>query len=183
MVRYIKICATCEKQFKTSRCHAKTCSSKCRGIFNVSYKHKPIVKRACENCGTIFDTNTPSKKYCCVKCRNAMRYRRESVNLLERIRKNLRCRVNEAIRGRTKRPSIVVLLGLSMSEFKVYLESKFQSGMTWENYGRGGWDVDHIVPLSKFDVSNPEQLKIACYYTNLQPLWHLPNLKKGSKIL
>jgi len=63
-----------------------------------------------------------------------------------------------------------------------HLESKFQEGMSWENYGKNGWHLDHIIPLSAFDLTDPEQLKIACHYTNIQPLWARDNLVKSNKI-
>lgn len=66
------------------------------------------------------------------------------------------------------------------------MESKFHnhpvSGecMTWNNWALHGWHIDHILPLSKFDLSDPEQVKIACNYTNLQPLWAEDNLRKSN---
>jgi hypothetical protein len=51
--------------------------------------------------------------------------------------------------------------------------------MTWENHGKFGWHFDHIQPLRVFDLSDPEQVKIAFWYTNLQPLWWKDNLKKN----
>lgn len=56
------------------------------------------------------------------------------------------------------------------------MEKQFQPWMNWENYGKYngeyffGWDVDHIRPISSFDLTDPEQQKKAFHYTNLQPL-------------
>ena len=64
-----------------------------------------------------------------------------------------------------------------------YLESKFQTGMTWENHTHNGWHIDHIIPISKFDLTDEAQMKKACHYTNLQPLWAGDNFRKHAKIL
>lgn len=70
-------------------------------------------------------------------------------------------------------------LGCSIDELKVYLEFQFQDGMSWENYGE--WEIDHIVPLFKFDLTNSEQVKKACNFSNLQPLWKKDHYKKSQK--
>jgi hypothetical protein len=72
-------------------------------------------------------------------------------------------------------------LGCSVEELKTHLESKFQTGMTWENWGRGfgKWNIDHVMPLSAFDLTERAQFLIACNYTNLQPLWYEENQSKG----
>ena len=62
-------------------------------------------------------------------------------------------------------------IGCSVEQFKLYIESKFQPGMTWDNWSKNGWHLDHIEPLCKFDLTNSEQFKRACHHTNLQPLW------------
>jgi hypothetical protein len=54
--------------------------------------------------------------------------------------------------------------------------------MSWENWSRNGWHIDHIVPLDSFDLTNPDQVKTACNYTNLQPLWAADNIRKGAKV-
>jgi hypothetical protein len=69
---------------------------------------------------------------------------------------------------------------INIEHIRAHLESKFQPGMTWANYGQ--WEIDHIKPLSRFDLTDPEQLKQACHYTNLQPLWAADNRKKNNKV-
>ena len=96
--------------------------------------------------------------------------------LARRLRDRLRC----AIKNNQKTGSAVKDLGCTISELKIYLESKFQLGMTWGNYGK--WHIDHFLPLSKFDLTNREELLKAVNYTNLQPLWATDNLSKSNKI-
>ena len=53
--------------------------------------------------------------------------------------------------------------------------------MSWDNRGQFGWHIDHVIPLNKFDLTNANEFKTACHYTNLQPLWWQANLSKGRK--
>jgi hypothetical protein len=62
-----------------------------------------------------------------------------------------------------------------------WLEAGFKPGMTWDNYGRHGWHVDHIRPCAAFDLSDPVQQKKCFHFTNLQPLWASENMSKGQK--
>jgi len=95
-----------------------------------------------------------------------------------RIAHNLRARMLCAIRNGQRGGSAVRDLGCSIPDFKIYIEGKFISGMTWENYG--SWHLDHIRPLAKFDLTDRAQFLQACYYTNYQPLWAEDNLRKGA---
>ena len=103
-----------------------------------------------------------------------------------KLRQNLRKRLNCAMKKNTKSGSAVRDLGCSIVEFRIHLESKWQSGMSWDNYGRKKgvrcWEIDHITPLSTFNLEDREQLLKACNYSNLQPLWAKDNLSKGGKV-
>lgn len=81
--------------------------------------------------------------------------------------------------GGTKNINSVKYLGCSIEDFKKYIESKFQDGMTWENYGLKGWHIDHIRPVSSFDFTDEQQIYECMHYTNLQPLWAEQNWSKN----
>ena len=53
--------------------------------------------------------------------------------------------------------------------------------MTWSNHSLKGWHIDHIKPLSKFDLEKESEQKKAFNYKNCQPLWAFENLEKGNK--
>ena len=94
-----------------------------------------------------------------------------------RLAKVLRSRIRMALKNNQKTGSAIRDLGCSMEELMQHLKGQFQSGMSWKNYG--AWHIDHIVPLSSFDLTNKEQFKKACHFTNLQPLWAEDNITKG----
>lgn len=73
-------------------------------------------------------------------------------------------------------------IGCNAKELKEYLESQFLEGMNWDNYGFYGWHIDHIKPISSFNLEDEEQMKECFHYTNLQPLWAEDNLKKGASV-
>ena len=76
----------------------------------------------------------------------------------------------------------VVLLGCSWVDFVKHITAQFQPGMNWMNRGRTGWHFDHIKPLSAFDLTDEKQLREACHFTNVQPLWAADNVRKGAKV-
>jgi len=75
------------------------------------------------------------------------------------------------------------LVGASIESVRAHLEQQFKPGMTWANYGKIGWHIDHIKPCASFDLSDPNQQKACFHYSNLQPLWALDNLSKGAKLV
>jgi len=103
-------------------------------------------------------------------------------NIDFKLRKILRSRLFNALRNNAKRGSAVRDLGCSIPELKIHLESKFQEGMTWENWSFKGWHIDHVIPLDSFNLSNRKEFLRACHYTNLQPMWGEENMKKHNRL-
>lgn len=116
---------------------------------------------------------------------NARRAKRKAEDVQFRLASNLRGRLGVALKQGSKVGSAVDDLGCSINELREHLESKFQPGMTWENWGRGRgkWQIDHIMPLAAFNLTDRQHVLLACYYLNLQPLWWEDNLAKHDKIL
>lgn len=107
--------------------------------------------------------------------------KRSKVDPEYRLSRRLRARLNLAVRNNYIGGKAVTELGCSIADFKKYLESLFEGDMSWENYGPKGWHIDHIKPLSSFDLNNEYELKQACHYSNLRPLWWQDNLRKSNK--
>jgi hypothetical protein len=98
-----------------------------------------------------------------------------------KISRAMRSRLWLLLKGYEHSNVALKYLGCSIDELKIYLESKWQPTMSWDNWTTNGWHIDHIKPLAKFDLTDSEQLKKACHYSNLQPLWAHDNLSKGTK--
>lgn len=92
-----------------------------------------------------------------------------------RLVHRVRSRVAKAL-GRA--PKGHYSLGCSAAELRVHIERQFLKGMSWSN--RADWHIDHIRPLASFDLTDPEQLRAACHFSNLRPLWAEDNLRKGA---
>ena len=83
--------------------------------------------------------------------------------------------------GHAKANLLLHLVGCSIPAFMQHIEQQWSEGMTWDNHGQGEgtWQIDHIKPLASFNLTDPEQQKVAFHYTNQQPLWWRENLEKS----
>lgn len=97
-----------------------------------------------------------------------------------RVQDSLRARLSKFTDGKTSR-GVAALIGCSWQEFRDHLERQFAPGMSWQNYG-SAWHIDHIIPCSKFDHSNPREVNQCWHFTNLRPLSAAENVRKGAKI-
>lgn len=108
--------------------------------------------------------------------KNKARRVKEDVSF--RIACNMRSRFYAALKRNSKTTSAVKDLGCSIKELRSHLERLFQDGMSWDNYGE--WHIDHVQPLASFNLTDAQECKKACHYTNLQPLWAAENQSKGA---
>lgn len=112
--------------------------------------------------------------------------KRHKEHLPTRIKHNLSRRVRGAVKANSGRKCNKTsnLIGCTVEFLINYLESKFLSGMSWENYGKGQgkWEIDHITPCSAFDLTKPEEQYKCFHWSNLQPLWGIDNWIKNDKL-
>jgi hypothetical protein len=105
----------------------------------------------------------------------------------KRMVKAMRQRVVGSVKRGKMSISVTKLVGADIELLCKRLESMFYDRdtgekMTWDNYGFSGWHIDHIKPISSFNLDNESELKNAFHYTNVQPLWMEDNLRKMTKI-
>lgn len=101
-----------------------------------------------------------------------------------RLKANCRLRIRNALKGLEgahKSAKTLKLLGCSTEFFKCYLEHQFSPEMSWENYG-SFWQVDHVMPVSKFNLFTPEGQRNAFHYSNCKPLESIKNASKGARM-
>lgn len=101
-----------------------------------------------------------------------------------RMAHNLRIRMLNVLRaaGTNKSKKTRILIGCSAQELARHIERQFTEGMTWENRGRNGWHIDHIVPCAAFDFRIPEHQSMCFHYSNLRPMWGADNIRKSDRI-
>ena len=98
---------------------------------------------------------------------------------LEKLKRVIRSRIISALNNKNKHT--VEYLGCNIPEYLNWL-LKNNSGYTLENRG-SEWHIDHVIPLSRFDLENEEQQLIAFNWRNTMPLSCRENLKKNNKII
>lgn len=170
------------------RARCKLCDAKAATVYHEKNRDKRIANAHAwneANRDRVREIKAASDKECRTRINDYFKTKR-TVDIQFRLGMQLRVRLANAVRaqltgraGARRGASAVRDLGCTLTEFVQHLEQQFTLGMSWDNYG--DWHVDHKKPLISFDLTDAEQCRAACHYTNLQPLWAADNLKKGGR--
>ena len=100
-------------------------------------------------------------------------HKRYKTNYVFRIIKNIRSRMNCALKSQGVKKSMHTIEGLGCTKefYQNYIQSLFKPGMTKENNGKRKWVQHHPIELASVDLRNPEQQKKAFHHTNVIPMW------------
>ena len=145
---------------------------------NAKYRAKNKAKLAEYNKQYLVEYRKKNKDKINETSKEYYRNRRATDNFF-RVSSNVRNLLSNSIRkmGYKKSSKTEQILGCSFDEFKLYIESKFETWMNWDNYGdpKDGivapnktWDIDHIIPL-KTATCEADIIRLN-HYTNLRPL-------------
>jgi hypothetical protein len=104
-----------------------------------------------------------------------MRYQNDIRFRLSKIYRN---RLHAFIKGEI---NAINYLDCNIEQLFEYLESQFCDGMTWENKG-SYWEIDHILPVSKFDLTKKEHKQVCFHWCNLKPIQKSVNRTKSNKV-
>jgi hypothetical protein len=158
----------------------KYCSRTCAAVASRRRLYK-----TCELCWGEFDVRAhkTDARFCSRKCKRLSQVKERTAEDIARIRMNKRVATLMwySLKGKKNGCKWEALAGYTCADLMRHLEALFQPGMSWENMGR--WHIDHIRPQSSFSYATADDPEFkACWaLTNLQPLWEIDNLRKGSK--
>ena len=77
--------------------------------------------------------------------------------------------------------SYAFYFGLSIEQFRNWIEIQFTEELNWENFG-SAWQFDHIVPVTYFDFSIEEDLVLCWNFSNIRVETIDINKNRGSRI-
>jgi len=102
---------------------------------------------------------------------------RQKTDIEYKLACRIRSRIYNALRHDRKVGSAVGDLGCSLEFFKNHIAEQFTNGMSWDNYGTM-WELDHIMPLANYQLSDRATFRRLVHYTNYQPLTIAQNRAK-----
>lgn len=104
---------------------------------------------------------------------------RKKEDILFKLTSKIRTDIYVSLKRKKRSKKIEDIVGLPLEEYKKYIESMFEEWMSWENWGKNTWHIDHKIPLCS--AKNEEEILRLWHYTNLRPISAKENLRKGGK--
>jgi hypothetical protein len=98
-----------------------------------------------------------------------------------RMKARISARIRENIK-KLKTTKEYLGCGGDMEVLLKWIEHQFDENMNWDNYGKY-WQIDHVLPVKKFNLEDDEEIHICFSWMNVQPLERLKNTAKHNKIL
>ena len=98
---------------------------------------------------------------------------------IEKFKRQIRTRIYNLLRNKNKHT--IDYLGCNYNEYFKWILT-INPDYTLENHGVA-WHIDHVIPLSKFNLDDEKELYLAFNWRNTTPLSCSENLSKNNKII
>jgi hypothetical protein len=143
----------------------------CDGVFDKSYfKYKKCLdcKRKCDS---EYNKNES------VKTRKRIKRQTDIVCKFKHLQSS---RIRNSLNFKSKKT--IEYLGCNTEQYFNWLKFNFIDTFCFENHAEE-WHIDHVIPLSHFNLENEEHQLIAFNWRNTTPLSVKENLSKNNKII
>jgi uncharacterized protein (DUF983 family) len=200
-----KTCITCntskpETDFIKNRNYCKDCNNKARRKKYESndefrakviqqateFKQEKAEKRRKKKLEEIGEGNKKCSNCSSIKPANNFRHNRLTCKVCEReepiqkFKRNVRSRIYLALK-QNKELRTVKYLGCTSPEYMKWIFC-YDQNYNLDNHGKV-WHIDHVIPLSRFNLEDKDEQMIAFNWRNTMPLSVKENLAKNNKIL
>ena len=101
------------------------------------------------------------------------------------LNKRIKARVRDMLRGSYVPGTAREHLPFTKVELVAHIERQFTAGMNWQRLLAGEVHVDHIIPVSSFNIREIGDAEFAACWSlcNLRPMWATENWAKSAKVL
>lgn len=208
-----KICVRCDiekdiQRFRPTRNVCKDCINEDRKIYMKDYyennkkewkekerkRNKKKIEeldetkqKECQECKenksvTDFRLNRNTCKDCERKVNREWVLDKRHTDPIYKFISNCRTRLIQVLKKENKSQSTLEYLGQDINIIKDWIEFCFLDNMSWNNQGME-WHIDHVIPVSQFNLETEDDV-IRCFnWKNLSPLTKKENLTKSNNII
>ena len=150
------------------------------------FKHNKMIERKKIKLEEIGEGNKKCSVCSTIKSKDNFRHNRLKCKICERdtpidkFKRNVRSRIYLALK-KNKEKNSVKYLGSTSPDYLKWILS-YDVNYNLENHGKI-WHIDHVIPISRFNLEDKEEQLIAFNWRNTMPLSAHENLSKSSRII
>ena len=179
------ICKLCNNEKRKNKYHTDD-KHRLNVIKSASeFKHNKVIERQQQKLEEIGEDNKKCSVCFTIKCMDRFRHNRLKCKDCERdepiakFKRVVRARIWHALTN--KKLHTIEYLGCSSLNYLKWILN-YNENYTLDNHGTE-WHIDHVIPLSHFDLENIDKQMIAFNWRNTMPLATKENLSKKCKII
>ena len=179
------ICKDCNNDKRKQKYHTDEAHRLNVIKFASEFKHNKVIEnrkikleeigednKKCSVCFTI--KNQCNFRHNRLKCKDC-----ERDDPIEKFKRSVRGRIWYALT--TKNMHTIEYLGCSSPQYLQWILT-YNKNYTLDNHG-AEWHIDHVIPISRFNLENIDEQMVAFNWRNTMPLSAKENLSKNCKII